>query len=71
MTDWRLERAETGPNLAQRTAQFIAEHPRDPTGAGAKVRANAWVFMNGLSARRIIDPEVELPGRPRSLLPDD
>ena len=71
LTDWQLERAETGPDLIQRRAQFIAEHSRDSTSAGAKVRANAWVSMNGFPAPRIIDPEVELSGRPRSLLPAD
>lgn len=71
LTDWQIEQAATRPGLIQKTALLLEDHFRDQSGADLEVRADAWVSMNGAPADRIVDPEIDLTARPRSLFPAD
>ena len=69
LTDWQAEHAATRPDLIHATALMIADHYKSIDGADVEVRADAWVSMNGRSARRMINPTVDLAAESRSLAP--
>lgn len=71
LTDWQIEQAATRPGLIQKTAFLVEDYFRGRGLADVEVRADAWVSMNGGNAQRIVDPEIDLTARPRSLLPAD
>ena len=71
LSEWQIEQAATRPGLIQKTAYLLEEHYRRSGAADVEVRADAWVSMNGSRAQRIVDPEIDLTARPRSLLPAD
>ena len=65
LADWQAEHADVRPGLIHATALLIADHYRRAGMADVEVRADAWVSMNGLPARRIIDPDTDLAAIPR------
>lgn len=69
LTNWQIEHADVRPDLIHATALLIADHYRQAGIAQVEVRADAWVSMNGKSARRIIDPSIDLASQSRSVLP--
>lgn len=71
LTDWQAAHAATRPDMVHATAHLIADHYRRQGVADPEVRANAWVTMNGRSAHRLIDPDVDLAAHSRTNPPSD
>ena len=66
LTDWQATQAAIRPDLLRSTARLVADHYRKAGIANLRVRADAWVSINGEQAQRIVDPGINLADRQHS-----
>lgn len=69
LTRRQTELASAEPTKILQLAHHIASDFRERGWKDIEVRADAFVSLNGRRARRIVDPEVDLADRPRTLAP--
>ena len=69
LTGMQVERVAIDPDMILQTAHLIADDYRSMGYSSVSVRADAFVSLNGRSYRRIVDPEIDLAGETRTVLP--
>jgi len=69
LTRRQNELASVEPTKILQLAHRIAEDYREAGWADVEVRADAFVSLNGRRARRLVDPDVDLAERSRTLAP--
>jgi vitamin K-dependent gamma-carboxylase len=61
------EKMSTHPDMILQYSHYLAEQKRRDGHAGVEVRAHALVSLNGRRPQKIVDPEVNLDAKKRSL----